>query len=248
MANVINMGGSGANIESKTVKSSQTQQTITPPDGIDGFNPVIVSPFVLQSKTVSPSTSQQTVKPDTGMDGLSQVTVNAMKLQSKSVSPSTSQQIIKADSSYNGLSQVTVNAASLQSKIVSPKSSIQYIYPDSGYYGLSSVTVNSLEYTSTTANLQQTMSGLTLTFPSSIMGAVAIVATGICLADFGTGQVQLPYVVTYYADHFGRISVPLGNFVTNYSISGTILSGYFVGSTLPVYGMVSNTLDAFVLG
>ena len=75
MANVINMGGSGANIKSKTVKSSQTQQTITPPNGVDGFNPVIVSPFTLQSKTVTPSTSQQVVRPDTGKDGLSQVTV-----------------------------------------------------------------------------------------------------------------------------------------------------------------------------
>lgn len=74
MANVINMGGSGANVESKTVKSSQTQQTITPPNGVDGFNPVIVSPFKLQSKSINPSKVPYTVKPDTGYDGLSMVT------------------------------------------------------------------------------------------------------------------------------------------------------------------------------
>ena len=108
MANVINMGGSGANIESKTVKSSQTQQTIAPPDGVDGFNPVIVNPFTLQSKTVSPSISQQIVKPDTGKDGLSQVTVNSMKLQSKSNTPSSLPFTYSPDSGYEGLSSVTV--------------------------------------------------------------------------------------------------------------------------------------------
>lgn len=75
MANVINMGGSGANTESKTVKSSQTQQTIIPPDGVDGFNPVIVNPFTLQSKSITPGEMPYTIRPDTGYDGLSMVTV-----------------------------------------------------------------------------------------------------------------------------------------------------------------------------
>lgn len=142
MANVINMGGSGANVESKTVKSSQTTQTITPEEGVDGFNPIIVNPFVIQSKTVDPSTSQQVVKPDTGIDGLSQVTVTPVKLQSKTVSPSTSQQIIKPDSSYNGLSQVTINKVNLQSKTIKPTQPQQTVYPDSGYLGLSQVNID----------------------------------------------------------------------------------------------------------
>lgn len=110
MANVINMGGGGANVQSKTVKSSQTQQTINPPDGVDGFNPVIVNPFILQSKTANPSVVQQVIKPDTGVDALSQVTVEAVKLQSKSISPSTSSQQVTPDFGYLGLSRVTVEA------------------------------------------------------------------------------------------------------------------------------------------
>lgn len=109
MANVMNLGGSGANVQSKTVKSSQTTQTITPEDGVDGFNPIIVNPFVIQSKTVNPSTSQQVVKPDTGKDGLSQVTVNAIKLQNKSVTPGYNDKIAQPDSDYNGLRYVTVS-------------------------------------------------------------------------------------------------------------------------------------------
>lgn len=201
----------------------------------------------LQSKTVNPSTSQQVVRPDTGKDGLSQVIVNAIKLQSKTVSPSTSQQIIRSDSSYNGLSQVTVNGVVLQNKTVTPSSSIQYIRADSGYNGLGVVTVNKLNTTMTGATLQQTETGLTLTFSSSIASAVAVVATGICLPYVGSDQLQFPYVITYYVGGFGRLSCPVGNFQTNYVINNNILSGYFVGATIPIYPMVSNTLDAWIL-
>lgn len=77
MANVINMGGGGANVQSKTVKSTTAKQTLTPPSGVDGFSPVIVSPMVLQEKVVTLSTSQQVLTPPSGVDGFSKVTVPA---------------------------------------------------------------------------------------------------------------------------------------------------------------------------
>lgn len=78
MANVINMGGGGANVQSKTVKSTTAQQTFTPPSGVDGFSPVVVSPMVLQEKTVTLSTAQQVLTPPSGVDGFSKVTVPAV--------------------------------------------------------------------------------------------------------------------------------------------------------------------------
>ena len=77
MANVINMGGGGANVQSKTVKSTTAKQTLTPPSGVDGFSPVVVSPMVLQEKVVTLSTSQQVLTPPSGVDGFSKVTVPA---------------------------------------------------------------------------------------------------------------------------------------------------------------------------
>lgn len=91
MANVINMGGGGANVQSKTVKSTTAKQTLTPPSGVDGFSPVIVSPMVLQEKTVTLSTSQQVLTPPSGVDGFSKVTVpaaSAYKFFTETVTPS----------------------------------------------------------------------------------------------------------------------------------------------------------------
>lgn len=63
--------------ESKTVKSTTTQQTITPTTG-KLINEIIVSPLDLEIKTVTPSTSAQTITPTQGKDGISQVNVNAV--------------------------------------------------------------------------------------------------------------------------------------------------------------------------
>lgn len=76
MANVINMGGSGANVQSKTVKSTATQQTITPPAGVDGFNPVIVQAVepgakVLYAEGVTATSGTQLSVPNT--EGITRV-------------------------------------------------------------------------------------------------------------------------------------------------------------------------------
>lgn len=110
MSNVINMSGGAADLQSKTVNPSTSQQVVRPDTGKDGLSQVTVNAMKLQSKTVSPSTSQQTVKPDSSYNGLSQVTVNGAALQSKTATPGSSTQHISADSGYYGLSSVSVAA------------------------------------------------------------------------------------------------------------------------------------------
>lgn len=110
MSNVINMSGGAADLQSKTVNPSTSQQVVRPDTGKDGLSQVTVNAMKLQSKTVSPSTSQQTVKPDSSYNGLSQVTVNGAALQSKTAKPVSFTQHISADSGYYGLSGVSVAA------------------------------------------------------------------------------------------------------------------------------------------
>lgn len=66
-------------LQQKNVKSTTVQQEITPSEGYDGFNKIIVSPIKLQEKTATPSTSEQIITPDSKFDGLSKVTVEAVK-------------------------------------------------------------------------------------------------------------------------------------------------------------------------
>ena len=63
----------GGTLQSKTVKSSTSKQTVTPSSGYYGLSSVIVDPYVLDSKTVDPSTNDITVA--SSADGLSSVTV-----------------------------------------------------------------------------------------------------------------------------------------------------------------------------
>ena len=95
----------GGTLQSKTVKSSTSKQTVTPSSGYYGLSSVIVDPYVLDSKTVKSSTSRQTVT--SSKDGLSSVIVEPYVLDSKTVDPSTNS--ITVTSSKDGLSSVTVN-------------------------------------------------------------------------------------------------------------------------------------------
>lgn len=70
-------GGKAPVVQSKSVKSTTSQQIITAPSGVDGYNPITVEPIKLQTKTVEPLDSQQTIVADTGYDGLSEIIVNA---------------------------------------------------------------------------------------------------------------------------------------------------------------------------
>lgn len=65
-------------LQHKNVKSTTVQQEITPSEGYDGFNKIIVSPIKLQEKPATPSTSEQVITPDSTYDGLSKVTVGAV--------------------------------------------------------------------------------------------------------------------------------------------------------------------------
>lgn len=65
-------------LQQKNVKSTTVQQEITPSEGYDGFDKIIVSPIKLQEKPATPSTSEQEITPDSTFDGLSKVTVGAV--------------------------------------------------------------------------------------------------------------------------------------------------------------------------
>lgn len=78
MANVINMGGGYANLQEKTVSAAQTEQSIAPPSGVDGFSKVTVKAAPLQTKGVMPNYTQQRITADANYYGLDAVVVGAL--------------------------------------------------------------------------------------------------------------------------------------------------------------------------
>ena len=61
----------------KTVTPSTSQQAVTPSQGYDGMQQVIVEAILTETKTINPSTSSQTVNPTSGKF-ISEVTVPAV--------------------------------------------------------------------------------------------------------------------------------------------------------------------------
>lgn len=113
MANVLNMSGGGKDpvIQSKSVKSTESRQTVTAPSGVDGYNPITVEPIKLQAKTVTPKrTNEQTVvTANSNYDGLSQVAVEGVPIQSnKYVYPPFTTEVFYPDTEYYGIYAVGV--------------------------------------------------------------------------------------------------------------------------------------------
>lgn len=87
------VGGGSAELQSKTVKSTTSQQTIEPDEGYDGISEITVSPIKLQSRTgtnaITPSASTQNITPSSLYDGLSKVEIKP--IPSSYVQPNTTQ-------------------------------------------------------------------------------------------------------------------------------------------------------------
>jgi hypothetical protein len=163
----------GGTLQSKSVNSSTSSQTVTPDGDNYGLSQVTVNPYTVESKSQTITVNGQYSFAPTNANALSGVSIDVSVadipavVQSKSVSYTANGQYnVTPDSGYDGLSSVSIdvsidNAPELQSKTVNSSTSSQTVSPDQGYDGLSQVTVNPYSLENKTVNSstsQQTIS------------------------------------------------------------------------------------------
>nr|DAR37908.1 MAG TPA: hypothetical protein [Caudoviricetes sp.] len=231
MANVLNMSGGGKDpvIQSKRVKSTTTQQTVTAPSGVDGYNPITVEAIKLQEKYTKSSDQLRDnveVRPDSGYDGLSLVTVRPVPLQEKTVSLTEPNENFFPDSyaGYLGFSKITVNAR-LQEKGATPSTEAQVIVPDEGYCGLKNVLVGAVKLQSKTVTPSDSQQIITADSPNIGLSQVTVEAAsgakiGVWLNETPTttSRIRLSNTKGITTPHFvviqySTVTPPIANYL-----------------------------------
>lgn len=159
-------------VQGISIDPTISDQTITPPAGVDGFNKVSVSAVTsaidsnirpenikrnvailgvvgsykienLQDKTVTPMTSVQTVTFDDTYEGLGTVTVNAV---TSSIDPNIQPENIKKDVTILGVVG-TAEGEKVEiepAKVVAPSTSVVTVTPSAGYDAMSEVDISAV--------------------------------------------------------------------------------------------------------
>ena len=178
----------GGSLQSKTVNSSTSTQTVEPDNGNYGLSSVTVNPYTLESKAQTIKLNGTYSFTPTSADGLSSVDISVnvadipVVVQSKSVTYNENgEYTVTPDQGYDGLSSVDISVnilsepAVLQSKTVDSSTSSQSVTYDNGYDGLSSVTVN--PYTLDSKTVDPSTSQITVN--SSVDGLSSVTVNAV---------------------------------------------------------------------
>jgi hypothetical protein len=135
-------GGGGCELQSKTVNSSTSEQTVTPGQGYDGLSQVTVNAVT--------ASIDSDIQPGNIRDGVTILGVtgtyegDAVNNQDKTVNPSTSTQTVISDTGYTGLGTVTVAPMNLTTASETIAENGTFVLDASSYGadGLSEITLD----------------------------------------------------------------------------------------------------------
>ena len=249
----------GGSLQSKTVNSSTSTQTVEPDNGNYGLSSVTVNPYTLESKAQTIKLNGTYSFTPTSADGLSSVDISVnvadipVVVQSKSVTYNENgEYTVTPDQGYDGLSSVDISVnilpepAVLQSKTVDSSTSSQSVTYDNGYDGLSSVTVN--PYTLDSKTVDPSTSQITVN--SSVDGLSSVTVNAVTSSidpDIQAGNIRRGVEILGVTGTFdgGSLQSKEVNSSTN-SQSVTPDSGYYglSGVTVKPYTLDSKTVNS----
>ena len=249
----------GGSLQSKTVNSSTSTQTVEPDNGNYGLSSVTVNPYTLESKAQTIKLNGTYSFTPTSADGLSSVDISVnvadipVVVQSKSVTYNENgEYTVTPDQGYDGLSSVDISVnilsepAVLQSKTVDSSTSSQSVTYDNGYDGLSSVTVN--PYTLDSKTVDPSTSQITVN--SSVDGLSSVTVNAVTSsidANISSSNIKRGVEILGVTGAFdgGSLQSKEVNSSTN-SQSVTPDSGYYglSGVTVKPYTLDSKTVNS----
>ena len=165
----------GGTLQSKTVNSSTSSQTVTPDGANYGLSSVTVNPYSVESKSDTITVNGQYSYSPTGSDALSGVTIDVQVadipavVQTKSVVyTENGDYTVTKDAGYDGMSSVDVSVLVTpvleSAKTVNSSTTSQTVtYDNTQYDGLSSVTVNPYTLENKTVNSSTVQQSITAT-------------------------------------------------------------------------------------
>ena len=249
----------GGSLQSKTVNSSTSTQTVEPDNGNYGLSSVTINPYTLESKAQTIKLNGTYSFTPTSADGLSSVDISVnvadipVVVQSKSVTYNENgEYTVTPDHGYDGLSSVDISVnilpepAVLQSKTVDSSTSSQSVTYDNGYDGLSSVTVN--PYTLDSKAVDPSTSQITVNSSADGLSSVTVNAvTSSIDPDIQAGNIKRGVEILGVTGTFdgGSLQSKEVNSSTN-SQSVTPDSGYYglSGVTVKPYTLDSKTVNS----
>lgn len=254
----------GGPLQSKSINSSTSSQSVTPDLSYYGLSSVTVNPYTVESKSQTITQNGTYSFAPASADALSDVSISVevsgtpATVQTKSVSYNANgEYTVTPDQGYDGLSSVDISvnvptpALVLQSKTVDSSTESQSVAPDQGYDGLSQVTVNpyvagARELVKSSPDIVYEAPNHYYAYPRYDIGQDALSHVIINMQDVSVDSSTVSQTIEPDNNNFGLHSVTINPYTVEANSSTLTQNGTYTFTPTNADALSSVTIDVSV--